>query len=56
MLPEIPKEYFEFMEDSMMVPVNELVRGYDLYREEYEEKAVSVLRSGWYVLGREVEQ
>ena len=38
-----------------MIPVNELARGYNLYREEYEEKAVSVLRSGWYVLGREVE-
>lgn len=39
-----------------MVPVNELKRGFDLYREEYEQKAVSVLRSGWYVLGKEVEQ
>lgn len=39
-----------------MIPVNELVRGYNLYREEYEAKAVSVLRSGWYVLGKEVEQ
>lgn len=39
-----------------MIPVNELVRGYNLYRDEYEQKAVSVLRSGWYVLGKEVEQ
>lgn len=39
-----------------MIPVNELVRGYNLFREEYEQKAVSVLRSGWYVLGKEVEQ
>lgn len=39
-----------------MIPVNELARGYNLYRAEYEEKAVSVLRSGWYVLGKEVEQ
>lgn len=39
-----------------MVPVNELVRGFNLFQEEYEQKAVSVLRSGWYVLGKEVEQ
>lgn len=39
-----------------MVPVNELVRGYNLYQKEYEQKAISVLRSGWYVLGKEVEQ
>ncbi len=38
-----------------MIPVNELVRGYRLYEEEYNEKAVSVLRSGWYILGKEVE-
>ena len=38
-----------------MIPVNELIRGYNLYRDEYEEKAIEVLRSGWYVLGREVE-
>ncbi len=39
-----------------MVPVNELARSFRLYQEEYEQKAVSVLRSGWYVLGKEVEQ
>lgn len=39
-----------------MIPVNELARGFRLYQEEYEQKAVSVLRSGWYVLGKEVEQ
>ncbi len=37
-----------------MIPVNDLKRGYDLYQTEYEEKALSVLRSGWYVLGKEV--
>lgn len=26
-----------------------------MYREEFEHKAIEVLRSGWYVLGREVE-
>ncbi len=39
-----------------MIPVNELARGYRLYQEEYEQKALKVLRSGWYVLGKEVEQ
>ena len=38
-----------------MIPVNELVRGYNLYRDEYEKKAIEVLRSGWYVLGKQVE-
>lgn len=38
-----------------MVPINALVRGFNLYQEEYEKKAVEVLRSGWYVLGKEVE-
>ena len=37
-----------------MIPVNELVRGFRLYQKEYEDKAVEVLRSGWYVLGKEV--
>ena len=37
-----------------MIPVNELVRGFRLYQDEYEKKAVEVLRSGWYVLGKEV--
>lgn len=36
------------------VPVNELRRGYDKYQEEYERKALQILRSGWYVLGNEV--
>jgi dTDP-4-amino-4,6-dideoxygalactose transaminase len=34
---------------------NNLKRGYDLFRAEYEAKALEVLRSGWYVLGKEVE-
>ena len=36
-----------------MVPVNDLKRGFSLYQEEYEAKALSVLRSGWYILGEE---
>lgn len=38
-----------------MIPANELIRGYNLFRDEYEAKAIEVLRSGWYVLGKEVE-
>jgi len=38
----------------MMIPINDLSRGFRLYQQEYEEKALEVLRSGWYILGREV--
>lgn len=38
-----------------MIPVNELIRGFKMYQDEYEEAALRVLRSGWYVLGHEVE-
>ncbi len=34
---------------------NDLGRGFELYQDEYEKKVLEVLRSGWYVLGREVE-
>lgn len=37
-----------------MIPINDLGRGFRLYQKEYEDKAVEVLRSGWYVLGKEV--
>lgn len=33
---------------------NRLDRGFYLYQEEFETKALEVLRSGWYVLGKEV--
>lgn len=33
---------------------NRLDRGFYLHQKEYEEKALQVLRSGWYVLGNEV--
>ena len=33
---------------------NRLDRGFFQYQEEFEEKALKVLRSGWYVLGEEV--
>jgi len=33
---------------------NRLDRGFLKYKEEFEEKALEVLRSGWYILGNEV--
>jgi len=38
-----------------MIMTNNLGRGFELYQKEYEEKAIKILRSGWYVLGKEVE-
>lgn len=38
-----------------MIECNRLDRGFELFQEEYEEKAIEVLRSGWYILGKEVE-
>lgn len=37
-----------------MILPNDLGRQFSLHAEEYEQKAVEVLRSGWYVLGKEV--
>lgn len=39
----------------MKILANRLDRGFYLYQKEYEEKALEVLRSGWYVLGKEVQ-
>ena len=33
---------------------NRMDRGYFKYQEEFEQKALEVLRSGWYILGKEV--
>lgn len=38
----------------MEIMANRMDRGFYRYQEEFEEKALSVLRSGWYVLGKEV--
>ena len=35
---------------------NNLKRGFDKYQEEFEQKAIEVLRSGWYILGNEVKE
>ena len=37
-----------------MIMPNNLGRQYSLHAKEYEEKALKVLRSGWYILGKEV--
>lgn len=39
----------------MKIMPNRLDRGFFKYQEEFEQKALEVLRSGWYVLGQEVE-
>lgn len=39
----------------MKIMPNRLDRGFYLFQKEYEEKALEVLRSGWYVLGNEVK-
>ncbi len=38
-----------------MIYQNDLHRQYSLYADEYKNKAIEVLDSGWYILGREVE-
>lgn len=40
----------------MQVKCNVLDRQFRMYQEEYEQAALRVLRSGWYVLGNEVRQ
>ena len=38
----------------MTIMPNRLDKGFYMYQEEFEQKALEVLRSGWYVLGKEV--
>ncbi|NBI89231.1 DegT/DnrJ/EryC1/StrS family aminotransferase [Lachnospiraceae bacterium] len=38
----------------MKIMPNRLDKGFYLYQDEFEQKALKVLRSGWYVLGNEV--
>lgn len=40
----------------MKVPFNVLNKTYFMKQEEYEKKALDVLRNGWYVLGNEVKE
>ncbi len=39
----------------MKIMPNRLYRGFEKYQTEFEEKAIEVLRSGWYILGQEVK-
>ncbi|MCR5627061.1 MAG: aminotransferase class V-fold PLP-dependent enzyme, partial [Lachnospiraceae bacterium] len=41
--------------DNTKIPANRVDRCFNEHKDEYEQKALEVLRSGWYVLGREVE-
>lgn len=38
----------------MNIMPNNLKRQYELHSDEYEKKAIEILRSGWYILGKEV--
>ena len=38
----------------MKIMPNRMDRGFYKYQKEFEQKALEVLRSGWYVLGKEV--
>lgn len=38
----------------MKIMSNRMDRGFYKYQEEFEAKALEVLRSGWYILGNEV--
>ncbi|MDO4323074.1 MAG: DegT/DnrJ/EryC1/StrS family aminotransferase [Lachnospiraceae bacterium] len=38
----------------MKIMPNRMDRGFEMFQQEFEEKALEVLRSGWYVLGNEV--
>jgi len=41
------------IEEKIMT--NRLDRGFFLYQKEFEEAAIRVLRSGWYIMGKELE-
>lgn len=40
----------------MNIMPNNLLRQFSLHSEEYEKKAIEVLCSGWYILGKEVQE
>lgn len=39
----------------MKIMPNRMDRGFQMYQQELESKAIEVLRSGWYILGKEVD-
>lgn len=40
----------------MKIPSNNLLRQYQMFKQEYDEKAIQVLNSGYYILGNEVKE
>ena len=42
------------MAQAVTIPANDLKRPFELHADAYEQKALEVLRSGWYILGKEV--
>lgn len=38
----------------MKIPQNRMDLGFQKYQKDFEDKALEVLRSGWYILGKEV--
>ena len=40
--------------ENMIIAANRMDRGFQKYQKEYEQKALDVLQSGWYILGNEV--
>lgn len=40
----------------MKIMPNRMDRGFVKYQNEFEQKAIEVLRSGWYILGKEVSK
>lgn len=45
----------ELEENEMKILQNRMDRDFFQYQEEYEQKMLQVMRSGWYILGKEVE-
>lgn len=41
---------------TITIPQSRLDRGFEKHKDEYEAAALRVLRSGWYILGKEVEE
>ena len=39
----------------MKIQPNRMDRGFYMFQQEFEAKALEVMRSGWYILGKEVE-
>ena len=39
----------------MKILANRMDLGFNKHRQEYEDAAIRVLRSGWYILGKELE-